>query len=66
MTAYLIVDVDDLLQRLEARGVAQDIAKVAKALLNSAARSAAEKTLSLFEALASLAFKRLAKKIKKL
>ncbi len=40
MTAYLIVDVDDLLQRLEARGVAQDIQKVAKALLTSASLAA--------------------------
>ncbi|MBI5961579.1 MAG: hypothetical protein HY866_22755, partial [Chloroflexi bacterium] len=40
MTAYLIVDVDDLLQRLEARGVAQDIQKIARALLNSASLAA--------------------------
>jgi hypothetical protein len=36
MTAYLIVDVDDLLQRLETRGVALDIHTVASALRNSA------------------------------
>jgi hypothetical protein len=40
MTAYLIVDVDDLLQRLESRGVAQDISSVARTLLNSAALAA--------------------------
>ena len=40
MTAYLIVDVDDLLQRLESRGVALDIQTVATALLNSAALAA--------------------------
>lgn len=40
MTAYLIVDVDDLLQRLEKRGVALDIQTVAVALLNSAALAA--------------------------
>jgi hypothetical protein len=40
MTAYLIVDVDDLLQRLEARGVALDIQTVATSLLNSAALAA--------------------------
>jgi hypothetical protein len=40
MTAYLIVDVDDLLQRLESRGVAQDILSVARALHNSAALAA--------------------------
>lgn len=40
MTAYLIVDVDDLLQRLETRGVALDIHTVAAALLNSAALAA--------------------------
>ncbi len=36
MTAYLIVDVDDLLQRLESRGVAIDIQTVARTLFNSA------------------------------
>ncbi|MBN2304156.1 MAG: NYN domain-containing protein [Anaerolineae bacterium] len=40
MAAYLIVDVDDLLQRLEQRGVALDIQTVAKALLNSASLAA--------------------------
>ena len=40
MTAFLIVDVDDLLQRLETRGVALDIHTVAAALLNSAALAA--------------------------
>lgn len=40
MTAYLIVDVDDLLQRLEARGVALDIQTVARGLLNSATLAA--------------------------
>ncbi|MBN1564910.1 MAG: NYN domain-containing protein [Anaerolineae bacterium] len=40
MTAYLIVDVDDLLQRLESRGVALDIHTVARSLLNSAALAA--------------------------
>jgi hypothetical protein len=40
MTAYLIVDVDDLLQRLESRGVAIDIQTMARALLNSAVLAA--------------------------
>ncbi len=40
MTAFLIVDVDDLLQRLESRGVALDIHTVAAALLNSASLAA--------------------------
>lgn len=40
MTAYLIVDVDDLLQRLESRGVALDMHTVARSLLNSAALAA--------------------------
>ena len=40
MTAYLIVDVDDLLQRLESRGVALDIQTVATALVNSASLAA--------------------------
>jgi hypothetical protein len=40
MTAYLIVDVDDLLQRLESRGVAQDLSSVARTLINSAALAA--------------------------
>jgi hypothetical protein len=40
MTAYLIVDVDDLLQRLESRGVAIDIQNMARALLNSAVLAA--------------------------
>ena len=40
MTAYLIVDVDDLLERLEERGVASDIHTVATTLLNSAALAA--------------------------
>ncbi|NDJ76942.1 MAG: NYN domain-containing protein [Chloroflexi bacterium] len=40
MTAYLIVDVDDLLQRLESRGVALDIHTVATTLLNSASLAA--------------------------
>ena len=40
MTAYLIVDVDDLLQRLESRGVVMDIQTVATALLNSASLAA--------------------------
>lgn len=40
MTAYLIVDVDDLLQHLEARGVVLDIQTVAQNLLNSAALAA--------------------------
>ncbi len=40
MTAYLIVDVDDLLQRLETRGVALDIHTVATTLLNSATLAA--------------------------
>lgn len=40
MTAYLIVDVDDLLQRLEKRGVALDIQTVAQQLLASAALAA--------------------------
>ncbi len=40
MTAFLIVDVDDLLQRLEARGVAMDIQTVATALINSASLAA--------------------------
>jgi len=44
MTAYLIVDVDDLLQRLETRGVALDIHTVATALLNSAALAAGLKS----------------------
>ncbi len=46
MTAYLIVDVDDLLQRLEARGVAPDIHSVAMSLLNSAALAAGLKSPS--------------------
>ncbi len=37
MTAYLIVDVDDLLRRFESRGVALDIHTVAASLINSAA-----------------------------
>ncbi len=40
MTAYLIVDVDDLLQRLESRGVVMDIQTIATALLNSASLAA--------------------------
>ncbi|NLX10669.1 MAG: NYN domain-containing protein [Chloroflexi bacterium] len=44
MTAYLIVDVDDLLQRLEARGVALDIHTVATALKNSASLAAGLKS----------------------
>jgi hypothetical protein len=40
MTAYLIVDVDDLLQRLESRGVAQDLSSVARTLINAAALAA--------------------------
>jgi hypothetical protein len=44
MTAYLIVDVDDLLQRLEMRGVTLDIHNVASALLNSAALAAGLKS----------------------
>lgn len=40
MTAYLIVDVDDLLQRLESRGVAQDLSSVARTLITSAALAA--------------------------
>lgn len=40
MTAYLIVDVDDLLQRLETRGVALDMHTVARSLINSAALAA--------------------------
>ncbi|MBN1679383.1 MAG: NYN domain-containing protein [Anaerolineae bacterium] len=40
MTAYLIVDVDALLQRLETRGVALDIHTVATALLNGATLAA--------------------------
>lgn len=44
MIAYLIVDVDDLLQRLEKRGVALDIHTVARALLNSAALAAGLKS----------------------
>jgi len=40
MTAYLIVDVDDLLQRLESRGVVMDIQTVATALLNAASLAA--------------------------
>ena len=34
MTAYLIVDVDDLLQRLDSRGVTLDIHSAASALIN--------------------------------
>lgn len=44
MTAYLIVDVDDLLLRLESRGVALDIHTVATALLNSASLAAGLKS----------------------
>ena len=40
MTAYLIVDVDDLLQRLESRGIAQDLSSVARTLITSAALAA--------------------------
>ncbi len=40
MTAYLIVDVDDLLQRLESRGVVMDIQTVATTLLNAASLAA--------------------------
>ena len=40
MTAYLIVDVDDLLQRLDSRGVSLDIHTVAAALINSAVLAA--------------------------
>jgi len=40
MTAYLIVDIDDLLQSLERRGVALDIQTVARGLINSAALAA--------------------------
>ncbi len=47
MTAYLIVDVDDLLQRLEARGVVLDIQTVAQNLLNSAALAAGLRTSDL-------------------
>jgi hypothetical protein len=46
MPAYLIVDVDDLLQRLESRGVALDIHTVAAALVNSAALAAGLKSPS--------------------
>ncbi|HML24813.1 MAG TPA: NYN domain-containing protein [Aggregatilinea sp.] len=44
MTAYLIVDVDDLLQRLEQRGVAPDVPSIAAALMNSAALAAGLKS----------------------
>ena len=40
MTAFLIVDVDDLLQRLETRGVAIDIQTIAQSLLNAASLAA--------------------------
>jgi len=40
MIAYLIVDVDDLLQRLDSRGVALDVHTVAAALINSAVLAA--------------------------
>ncbi len=40
MTAYLIVDVDDLLQRLEARGLVLDIQTIATSLLNAASLAA--------------------------
>ena len=40
MIAYLIVDVDDLLQRLDTRGVTLDIHTVASALMNSAVLAA--------------------------
>ncbi|NLE50022.1 MAG: NYN domain-containing protein [Chloroflexi bacterium] len=40
MIAYLIVDVDDLLQRLDSRGVTLDIHTVAAALINSAVLAA--------------------------
>ncbi len=46
MTAYLIVDVDDLLQRLENRGVALDLHTVALALQNSASLAAGLKSTS--------------------
>ncbi|WP_119068170.1 NYN domain-containing protein [Aggregatilinea lenta] len=44
MTAYLIVDVDDLLQRLEQRGVTPDVPSIAAALMNSAALAAGLKS----------------------
>lgn len=44
MIAYLIVDVDDLLQRLDARGVTLDIHTVASALINSAVLAAGLQT----------------------
>lgn len=40
MTAYLIVDVDDLLQRLESRGLVLDIQTIATSLLNAASLAA--------------------------
>ncbi|MGQ9851085.1 MAG: NYN domain-containing protein [Aggregatilineaceae bacterium] len=40
MTAYLIVDVDDLLQRLESRGLVLDIQTIATSLLNAAVLAA--------------------------
>ncbi len=52
MTAYLIVDVDDLLQRLESRGVAQDLSSVARTLITSAALAAGLGTPSQLMAIA--------------
>lgn len=52
MTAYLIVDVDDLLQRFDARGVTLDIHAVAAALINSAALAAGLPTKEALNAVA--------------
>ncbi|MEL7675297.1 MAG: NYN domain-containing protein [Chloroflexota bacterium] len=52
MTAYLIVDVDDLLQRLDSRGVTLDIHSAASALINSAVLAAGLKAKEELSAIA--------------